>query len=156
LSAAINRLRDLVSKSKIVILMTDGQNNAGKIPPLTAAEAAQALGVKVYTIGVGTHGTAPWPHLNAFGQKVYVQVPVDIDEETLKAIAKKTGGEYYRADSTDTLRRIYDKIDQLEKTEVETKKYVHIDELFRWPAVTGLSLLLLEILLSHTVWRKLP
>jgi len=156
LSAAINRLRDLVSKSKIVILMTDGQNNAGKIPPLTAAEAAQALGVKVYTIGVGTHGTAPWPHLNAFGQKVYVQVPVDIDEETLKAIAKKTGGEYYRADSTDTLRRIYDKIDQLEKTEVETKKYVHIDELFGWPAVTGLSLLLLEILLSHTVWRKLP
>jgi len=156
LSAAINRLRDLVSKSKIVILMTDGQNNAGKIPPLTAAEAAQALGVKVYTIGVGTHGTAPWPHLNAFGQKVYVQVPVDIDEETLKAIAKKTGGEYYRADSTDTLRRIYDKIDRLEKTEVETKKYVHIDELFRWPAVTGLSLLLLEILLSHTVWRKLP
>jgi len=156
LSAAINRLRDLVSKSKIVILMTDGQNNAGKIPPLTAAEAAQALGVKVYTIGVGTHGTAPWPHLNAFGQKVYVQVPVDIDEETLKAIAKKTGGEYYRADSTDTLRRIYDKIDQLEKTEVETKKYVHIDELFRWPAVTGLSLLLVEILLSHTVWRKLP
>jgi len=156
LSAAINRLRDLVSKSKIVILMTDGQNNAGKIPPLTAAEAAQALGVKVYTIGVGTHGTAPWPHLNAFGQKVYVQVPVDIDEETLKAIAKKTGGEYYRADSTDTLRRIYEKIDQLEKTEVETKKYVHIDELFRWPAVTGLSLLLLEILLSHTVWRKLP
>jgi Ca-activated chloride channel family protein len=83
-------------------------------------------------------------------------VPVDIDEETLKAIAKKTGGEYYRADSTDTLRRIYDKIDQLEKTEVETKKYVHIDELFRWPAVTGLSLLFLEILLSHTVWRKLP
>jgi len=156
LSAAINRLRDLVSKSKIVILMTDGQNNAGKIPPLTAAEAAQALGVKVYTIGVGTHGTAPWPHLNAFGQKVYVQVPVDIDEETLKAIAKKTGGEYYRADSTDTLHRIYDKIDQLEKTEVETKKYVHIDELFRWPAVTGLSLLLVEILLSHTVWRKLP
>jgi Ca-activated chloride channel family protein len=156
LSAAINRLRDLVSKSKIVILMTDGQNNAGKIPPLTAAEAAQALGVKVYTIGVGTHGTAPWPRVNAFGQKVYVQVPVDIDEATLKAIAKKTGGEYYRADSTDTLRRIYDKIDQLEKTEVETKKYVHIDELFRWPAVTGLSLLLLEILLSHTVWRKLP
>src|SRR6266571_3011925 len=156
LSAAINRLRELRSKSKIVILMTDGQNNAGKIPPLTAAEAAQALGIKVYTIGVGTHGTAPWPHLNAFGQKVYVQVPVDIDEETLKAIAKKTGGEYYRADSTDTLRRIYDKIDQLEKTEVETKKYVHIDELFRWPAVTGLSLLLLEILLSHTVWRKLP
>jgi Ca-activated chloride channel family protein len=156
LSAAVNRLRDLKSKSKIVILMTDGQNNAGKIPPLTAAEAAQALAVKVYTIGVGTRGTAPMPRLNVFGQKVYVQVPVDIDEKTLQEIAAKTHGKYYRADSTDTLRKIYDEIDQLEKSEVQMKKYVQIEELFPWAVVPGLFLLLLEILLSHTVWRRLP
>lgn len=156
LSAAVNRLRELQSKSKIVILMTDGQNNTGKIPPLTAAEAAQALKVKVYTIGVGTRGLAPVPRVNMFGQRVYMNAPVDIDEKTLQQIADKTGGKYYRADSTDTLKKIYDEIDQLEKTEVEVKKYVRVTELFPWVVVPGLFLLLLEILLSHTVWRRLP
>jgi Ca-activated chloride channel family protein len=156
LSAAINRLREVKSKSKIVILMTDGQNNAGKVPPLTAAEAAQALHIKVYTIGVGTRGMARMPRLNIFGQKEYVSVPVDIDETTLKEIADKTGGKYYRADSTDTLRKIYDEIDQLEKTEVEVKKYVRVEELFHWAVVPGLFLLLLEVILNHTVWRRLP
>ena len=156
LSASINRLRELKSKSKIVILMTDGQNNAGKVPPLTAAEAAQSLGVKTYTIGVGTRGTAPMPRQNVFGQKVYVQVPVDIDEETLKAVAAKTGGKYFRADSSETLRAIYDLIDKEEKTEVEVNKYVRIKELFPWAVVPGLLLLLLEVLLNHTVWRRLP
>ena len=156
LSAAVNRLREVQSKSKIVILMTDGQNNAGKVPPLTAAEAAQALNIKVYTIGVGTRGTAPMPRVNPFGQKVYVQVPVDIDEETLKAVAEKTGGRYYRADSSETLRSIYDSIDKLEKTEREMKRYVQIEELFPFVVVPGFALLLLEILLSHTIWRKLP
>lgn len=156
LAASVNRLRELQSKSKIVILMTDGQNNAGKVPPLTAAEAAQSLGVKVYTIGVGTQGTAPVPRVNMFGQKVYVQVPVDIDEETLKAIAKKTGGRYFRADSTDTLQKIYDEIDRLEKSEVELKKYVNVTELFPWALVPGIFLLLLGIVLDQTVWRRLP
>jgi len=157
LAAAVNRLRDLKSKSKIAILMTDGQNNAGKIPPLTAAEAAQALGIKVYTIGVGTQGTAPMPRgVDFFGNKVYAQVAVDIDEKTLTEIAKKTGGEYFRADSTDTLRKIYGRIDQLEKTEVEVKRFVHIKELFHWLLVPALLLLLLEVLLGNTVWRKLP
>ena len=155
LSTSVNRLRDLKSKSKIVILMTDGQNNAGKIPPLTAAEAAEALKVKVYTIGVGVRGMSRMP-VFVFGQKRYQQVPVDIDEATLTEIAKKTGGKYYRADSTDTLGKIYDEIDKLEKTEVEVKKYVRIEELFVWPVVAGLVLLLAEILLGHTVWRKLP
>jgi Ca-activated chloride channel family protein len=155
LAAGVNRLRDLQSKSKIVILMTDGQNNAGKVPPLTAAEAAQALGVKTYTIGVGTRGTAPMP-VRMFGQIVYQQVQVDIDEDTLQEIAQKTGGKYYRADSTDTLEKIYDEIDQLEKTEIETKKYVQVKELFRWALVPGLLLLLVEVLLNHTVWRRLP
>jgi len=157
LSAAVNRLRDLKSKSKIVILMTDGVNNAGKVPPLTAAEAAQALGIKVYTIGVGTRGMAPVPRgVDFFGRKVYGQAEVDIDEKTLTSVAEKTGGEYYRADSTDTLRNIYERIDKLEKTEVEVKKYVRIKELFHWLAGPGLGLLLLEVLLANTIWRKLP
>ncbi len=156
LSAAINRLRDVRSKSKIVILMTDGQNNAGAIQPLTAAEAAQALGIKVYTIGVGRRGYAPMPVVNAFGQRVYQQVKVDIDEDTLTKIAEKTRGKYFRADSTSTLRSIYDEIDRMEKTEVKAKKYSIYEEKFEWFAVPGLFLLLLEIILTHTVWRKLP
>jgi Ca-activated chloride channel homolog len=156
LSTALNRLRDIKSKSKIVILMTDGQNNAGKIPPLTAAEAGQALKVKVYTIGVGTHGKAPYPTRDMFGRRIYVDVDVDIDEDTLTAIATKTGGKYYRADRTEALQKIYDEIDQLEKTEVVVKKYQHFRELFQWAALPGLSLLLLEIILANTVWRKLP
>ncbi|HTD86278.1 MAG TPA: VWA domain-containing protein [Candidatus Binatia bacterium] len=156
LAAAVNRLRDIESKSKIVILMTDGQNNAGKIPPLTAAEAAEALKIKVYTIGVGTHGTAPMPRMDVFGRKRYVQVPVDIDEDTLKIIADKTGGKYYRADSSETLKAIYDQIDKMETTEREMKKYVRVEELFPWAVVPGFGLLLLEILLSHTIWRRLP
>ncbi len=156
LTAALNRLREVKSKSKIVILMTDGQNNAGKVPPLTAAEAAQTLGVKTYTIGVGTHGMAPIPYIDQFGRKRYAQQPVDIDEETLKQIASRTGGRYYRADKTETLRSIYDEIDRLEKTEVEVKKFQRYRELFPWVVLPGLVVLLLEIILSHTVWRKLP
>ena len=157
LSAAVNRLRELESKSKIVILMTDGQNNAGKVPPLTAAEAAKALNMKVYTIGVGIRGTAPFPRTNPFtGRKEYVPVPVDIDEPTLQAIAEKTGGKYYRADSTDTLRKIYAEIDQLEKTEVEVKKFVRRYELFWLVASAAFALLLAEVLLAHTIWRRLP
>src|SRR5262245_32413091 len=156
LSAALNRLRDIQSKSKIVILMTDGQNNAGKVPPLTAAEAAQTLGVKVYTIGVGTRGTAPMPQTDVFGRTVYVQTPVDIDEDTLKAISQKTGGKYYRADNAEALRQIYAEIDRLEKTEVEVKKFQRYRELFPWPVLAGFVVLLLEIILANTVWRKLP
>lgn len=155
LSAAVNRLRDIRSKSKIVILMTDGQNNAGKIPPLTAAEAAKALGVKVYTIGVGIRGNAPFPQMTPFGKR-YVMTQVDIDEDTLTAIADKTGGKYYRADSTDTLKKVYAEIDQFEKSEAVVKKFVRREELFRWAAVPGLFLLLVEVLLSNTIWRRLP
>lgn len=156
LSASLNRLRDLNSKSKIVILMTDGQNNSGKIPPLTAAEAAAALGVKVYTIGVGTRGTAPWPYVDVFGRKQYSQVEVNIDEETLTEIADRTGGKYFRADDTGALVRIYDEIDQLEKTDIEVTQFKYFTELFPFFVLPGLVLLLLEILLANTVWRKLP
>lgn len=156
LMAALNRLRDGPARSKIVILMTDGQNNAGKVPPLTAAEAAEALGVKTYTIGVGTRGKAPVPYQDAFGNKRYREVDVDIDEDTLQQIARRTGGEYFRADSTDTLRQIYARIDQLERTEATLKKYQYYAELFPWVVLPGWVLLMLEIILSNTVWRRLP
>jgi Ca-activated chloride channel family protein len=156
ISAAANRLRTLKSKSRIVVLMTDGQDNSSKVPPLTAAEAAQTLGVKIYTIGVGTRGTAPFPQTDAFGRKFYTRVPVDLDEDTLKKIADRTGGRYYRADSTDTLRAIYAEIDKFEKTEVEMKKYQYYHELYGFFVVPGALFLALEILLGHTVWRKLP
>ena len=156
LTAALNRLREIKSKSKIVILMTDGQNNAGKVPPLTAAEAAETLAVKVYTIGVGTRGLAPVPYIDDFGHKGYDRRPVDIDEATLQQISRRTGGRYYRADKTETLRSIYDEIDRLEKTEVQVKKYQRYREIFPFVALPGLVALLLEIILNHTVWRKLP
>ncbi len=156
LSAAINRLRELKSKSKIVILMTDGQNNAGKVAPLTVAEAAQKLGIKVYTIGVGMRGMAPMPRYWG-GRKVgYEMQPVDIDEDTLQKIADMTGGKYYRADNAKRFQDIYAEIDKLEKTEAEVKKFSHHDELFAWVISPGLGLLLLEVLLRHTIWRRLP
>jgi Ca-activated chloride channel homolog len=155
LSAAVNRLRELRSKSKIVILMTDGQNNAGKITPAMAAEAAQTLGVKVYTIGVGSLSPPPMQDRRSLWG-LFQQWPEGIDENTLKDIALKTGGKYYRADSADTLRAIYAEIDQFEKTEAEMKKYVRRHELMAWLVTPGLLLLLAELLLANTLWRKLP
>ncbi len=158
LITAVNRLRDLKSKSRVVILMTDGQSNAGKIQPLTAAEVAQTVGVKVYAIGVGIRGQAPYPvGVDPFsGEKVYRPIEVDIDEETLTKIADQTHGKYFRADNTETLRRIYSEIDRLEKNEADVKKYQHYDELFGWAVIAGLFVFLLEVGLSQTVWRKLP
>ena len=156
ISAAVNRLREIQAKSKIVVLMTDGQNNAGKIPPLTAAEAAEALGVRIYTIGVGTRGVARVPYTNVFGQRGYIDQQVDIDEEMLTQVADMTGGKYFRAENAEGLRAIYDEIDQLEKTEVEVSQYQRYRELFQWFVLGGLAILLLEIILANTVWRKLP
>lgn len=156
ITAGLNRLRDLPSKSRIVILMTDGQNNAGKVPPMTAAEAAEALKVKIYTIGVGTRGVAPYPQTDVFGTIRHVPMQVDIDEELLGRISERTGGKYFRAVSTATLRGIYDEIDRLERSDAEVRKFQRYDEVFGWFAVPGLILLLLELILGHTVWRKLP
>lgn len=155
LTAALNRLRDVQGRTKVVILMTDGQNNAGKVPPLTAAEAAQALNVKVYTIGVGTRGKAPMPFIQN-GYRVTRMVDVNIDEDTLKQIADRTGGAYFRATDTERLRQIYDHIDRLEKTEVEAKKYQRYQELFPLFVIPALAVFLLELILSQTVWRRLP
>lgn len=156
LSTAVNRVRDLKAKSKIVILMTDGQNNSGKIDPLTAAEAAAALGVKVYTVGIGEQGMAPMP-VFAGGQKVgYRNMPVDVDEVTLQKIADKTGGKYYRADNAEKFRQIYSDIDKLEKTEATVNKYTEFKELFQWFVASGFALLLIELGLAQTIFRRLP
>ncbi len=158
LSTAINQLRAVKSKSKIVILMTDGQNNAGNVDPLTAAQAAQALAVKVYTIGVGKRGMAPMPVGRSpfTGEMVYQNQPVDIDEDTLQKIAQMTGGQYYRADNAERFRQIYAEINKLEKTEEVVNKFTQYTELFPWFVSCGLVLLLLEITLGQTVFRKLP
>jgi|SRR5665213_1704300 len=156
LATAVNRLRDLKAKSKIIILATDGQNNSGKIEPLLAADAAAALGVKVYTVGIGEQGTAPMPVFMG-GQKVgYQNVPVDVDEDTLQKIADKTGGKYYRADNAEKFKQIYDEIDKLEKTEAVINKYTEFKELFPWFVGAGTALLLIELLLGQTVFRRLP
>jgi Ca-activated chloride channel family protein len=156
LTTALNRLRDLKAKSKIIILMTDGQNNAGKIEPLMAAEAAQALGVKIYTVGIGMRGMAPMPVFMG-GRKVgYQQVPVDVDEDTLQKIAQMTGGKYYRADNAERFREIYAEIDKLEKTEAIINKYTQFKELFPWLVAGGAVFLLLEIVLAQTLLRRLP
>ena len=158
LSTAINRLRGLKSKSKIVILMTDGQNNYGRLPPLTVAEAAKALGVKIYTIGIGMRGEAPMPvGRDPFsGRIIYRPEPVDIDEDTLQKIADMTGGKYYRADNTEHFQQIYAEIDKLEKSEAVVKKYTQVNELFAWFISPGLALVAIELLLKHTVLRRLP
>ena len=156
MSTAINRLRDLQSKSKIVILMTDGQNNSGKLAPLTVAEAAQTLGIKVYTIGIGMRGQAPMPGRDMFGRKFYQMMPVDVDEDTLQKIADMTGGKYYRADNTERFQQIYAEIDKLEKSEAVVKKYTEFQELFVWFVSAGLTLLLVEVVLKNTVMRRLP
>jgi Ca-activated chloride channel homolog len=158
LSTAVNRLRDLKSKSKIVILMTDGVNNAGKIQPLLAADAARALGIKVYTIGIGEQGTAPMPvGRNPYtGQMMYQNVAVDVDEATLQKIADATGGKYYRADNAEKFRQIYAEIDKLEKTEATINKYTEFRELFPWFVWSGLAILLGELALGQTIFRRLP
>jgi Ca-activated chloride channel family protein len=157
-STAVNRLRDLKSKSKIVILMTDGQNNSGKIQPLMAADAARALGIKVYTIGIGEQGEAPMPvGRNPYtGETVYQNEPVDVDEVTLKKIADATGGKYYRADNSEKFQQIYADIGKLEKTEAVINKYTEFKELFPWLVAGGLALLLIEIVLGQTAFRRLP
>jgi Ca-activated chloride channel family protein len=156
IASSLNRLKDTKAKSKVIILLTDGRNNAGKISPLTAAEAAQALKAKIYTIGAGSKGLVPYPVGDFFGQKAYQQVRVDIDEDTLMKIASITDGKYFRATDTKSLRNIYSEIDKLEKTPIEDKGYLEYNELFPLFLIPGLIFLLMEIVLSHTYLRKIP
>jgi Ca-activated chloride channel family protein len=156
LASASNRLKDKEAKSKLVVLLTDGDNNAGRVTPLTAAEAAKALGIKVYTIGSGSRGNAPFPFVDPFGRTVYRQIPVEFDEESLQQIATMTGGSYFRATDTQSLQRIFDEIDQLEKSQVEVQKVAQYRDLFPWFVLVGTVLLAAETLLGQTIWRRLP
>jgi Ca-activated chloride channel family protein len=152
---AVNRLKDSKAKSKIIILLTDGSNTSGKLAPDKAAEIAAQFGIKIYTIGVGTSGKVPYIENTFFGPRTYY-VQSDLDEQTLKMIAQKTGGKYYRAKNTEELKKIYSDIDQLEKSEVKVKKYMEYKELFYLFLIPGLIFLMLEILLSNTRFIRLP
>jgi Ca-activated chloride channel family protein len=156
IASGVNRLRDQKAKSKIVILLTDGMNNAGKISPLTSAEAAGALGIKVYTIGAGSRGEVPVPVTDQFGNRQLVTARVDIDEDTLKKVARMTGAHYYRATDTDSLERIYNEINKLETTTRKIKKFEHRNEVFPWVAIPALLFLGIELTLAHTRFRRLP
>lgn len=156
LSVALKRLEDTNAKSKIVILLTDGINNAGKISPSLAAEAAKALKIKVYTIGAGTKGMAPYPMKDFFGNTVYQPVKIDIDEDSLINIASKTEGKYFRATDTKSLKEIYSEIDRMEKTPIEEKGYIEYRELLPIFVSIAMSLLLLEVLLRNTILRRVP
>lgn len=155
LANAANMLKDSTAKSKIVILLTDGVNNAGlQIDPLTAAEAAKSLGIRVYTIGAGRPGQVRMPGRDIFGQAIYQES--EIDEETLQQIADITGGLYFRAENTTGLQQIYNEINTLEKSQVEIRTYTRYQELAIWLLTPALLLFLLEMLLKHTLLRKIP
>jgi Ca-activated chloride channel family protein len=156
IAAAVNHLRTTTAKSKVVILLTDGVNNSGKISPLAAAEAARALGVKVYTIGVGVRGKAPIPVRDERGRVHVVMADVDVDEKTLQAVANETGGQFYRATDTDSLRKIYEQINRYEKSAQTVQKFEHVEELYRWPLFPAFGLLGIGVLLQHTRFRRLP
>ena len=149
----VSRLQDRQAKSRLLILLTDGMNNAGAVPPLVAAEAAEALGIKVYTIGAGTKGEAPMPVVDAFGRKRLARVKVDIDDETLGKVAAMTGAHYFRATDTESLEKVYGEINSMEATTRTIKKFENYRELFFWFVGAALIFLGLELLGS---WRRLP
>jgi Ca-activated chloride channel family protein len=154
IATAVNRLKDSDAKSKVIILLTDGVNNRGAIDPLTAADLATTFGVKVYTIGVGSIGTAPYPVQTPFGTQMR-NVPVEIDEDVLKEISGKTGGKYYRATNNTTLLSIYQEIDELEKTKIDVREFNRKIEEYIPFAIAAVVLLLLEMLARYILMRNL-
>ena len=152
---AVTRLKDSKAKSKVIILLTDGTNNKGDISPLTAAEIAKSFGIRVYTIGVGTNGMAPYPY--PVGNTVqYINMPVEIDEKTLTQIAGTTDGNYFRATSNSKLKEVYEEIDKLEKTKLNVKEYSKREEDYRWFALAAFLCVLLEVLLRNSILKKIP
>lgn len=152
---AVTRLKDSKAKSKVIILLTDGTNNKGDISPLTAAEIAKSFGIRVYTIGVGTNGVAPYPY--PVGNTVqYVNLPVEIDEKTLTQIAGITEGDYFRATSNSKLKEVYKEIDKLEKTKLNVKEYNKREEEYQKFALAAFLCILLEILLRNSILRRIP
>jgi Ca-activated chloride channel homolog len=157
IGTAVNRLRDTKAKSKVIILLTDGVNNIWKVPPLEASKAAREFGVRIYTIGAGSNGTAPMPVYNRAGHLLgYQPVTAELDEDLLKQIASMTGGQYFRAADTEALRNIYQQIDKMEKRQIETVKYEDWRELFPWFLMPGLGCLLAAVLLENTRLRRIP
>lgn len=156
LATAINRLRESDAKSKVVILLTDGDNNRGSITPLTAADIAAEQGIRVYTIGVGTRGKAPYPAVDMFGNRSYVMQEVTIDEKTLREIASRTGGRYFRATDKTTLREIYDEINRMEKSRVEVTDTTVYHELFAVWVLAAFALLVLEFLTEKLLLKRIP
>lgn len=156
LATAINRLRESEAKSKVIILLTDGVNNRGEIAPLTAAEIAKAQGIRVYTIGVGTQGMAPYPAVDMFGNRTFVQQQVEIDEKTLREMAAHTGGSYFRATDKAKLKAIYDEINRLEKSKIEVLSHITRHEHYLNWVLAALALLAVEFLLSRFVLNRIP
>lgn len=155
LANAISRLKDSQAKSKVIILLTDGSNNRGEISPLTAAEMARSFGIRVYTIGVGTNGTAPYPMQTSMGVQ-YLNVPVEIDEDVLRQIAQTANGQYYRATSNSKLKEVYEEIDKLERTKLLVKEFSRNEEAYQPFALILLLALLGDILLRQTVLKTIP
>jgi Ca-activated chloride channel family protein len=156
LATAVNRLKNSEVKTRLVVLLTDGQNNAGTIDPTTAARVAATLGIKVYTIGVGTKGRAPMPVNDPIFGKRMVSVEVSLDEEMLTNIAELTDGQYFRATDREELFKIYDTIDELEKTRIESETFVNYTDRFRWLLLPVLGLFMIELALGQTILRELP
>jgi len=156
LGSAVNRLKESKAKSKVIILLTDGVNNTGFVDPKTATELAIGLGIKVYTIGLGTNGTASFPYAKdpTTGKLLFRSSPVEIDEELLRYIAKETGGKYFRATDNLKLKAIYNEINKLEKTEIEEFKYYNYQEKYRFLVALAAFFILLEIVLKHTIFRS--
>lgn len=156
LATSVNRLKDSEAKSKVIILMTDGVNNSGQIAPLAAAEIAQTMGVKVYTIGVGKNGEAPMPALDPWGDMHFVNAKVQIDEESLRAIAKQTDGKYYRATSNKSLGDIYDQINSMEKTKIDVENHVLYNDRYILFVFIALAVLITELLVKYLYLRQIP
>jgi len=154
LATAVNRIKDSKAKSKVIILLTDGVNNRGEIAPATAADIAKTFGIRVYTIGVGTQGTAPYPVQTPYGIQ-YQDMPVEIDEGILQEIAQKTGGKYFRATDNDKLTQVYKEIDKLEKSKIDVKQFSRKEEKYLMPAVIAFFLLLFEIAARNTIFKNL-
>ena len=152
---SINRLRESEAKSKTIILLSDGSNNQGELEPVTAAELAEKFDIKIYTVAAGTHGLAPYPITDAWGRQVIQKVQVDVDEESLKEIAEITGGKFFRATDNQSLKKVYEEIDTLERTEIEVTEYQNYTELYSWFTIPAAFASIFFIVLSRGIFHKL-
>ena len=156
IAVGVDRLKDIKSKSRVILLLSDGENTAGVVQPEEAANAAAEFGIRIYTIGVGTTGMTPYPTTDAFGRNILRAQPVRLDEDSLKMLSQKTGGRYFNAQNAEALTEVYAEIDRLEKTETEGRVYTEYREMFQWLMLPGLGFVLLQVVLAATRFRGLP